>query len=253
MIRKRFVPVIHEIVGAASNEDPALFVYAVNDQLDPVVGIAGSTGSSVDLEKLRRILMELVSNAINARLGNRLMKLTGFTREKLLGVFGVNILYPDDAVDRMDYSNPDARSLEIALGMPIPLFVKLSLKERFTALGVDPEDNWVYLDVLCGDSGSFRILVGSSDQVCEEDLREILRRFEKLETTKSEIRVERAAYEDDMGIFRMPSFTGGGGFGLVWCIEVARNEGLHITCPSEHGTDQKRAFSVSNIPPGANE
>jgi len=238
-------------VEAASNEDPALFVYAVNDQLDPVVEMAGSTGSSVDAEKLCRILMELVSNAINAKLGNRLMKLTGFTRDRLLGVFGVNILYPDDTVDGMDYSNSDARALEAALGMPIPLFVRLSLKEKFTALGVNPEDNWVYLDVFCGNPGSFRVLVGSSDQVSEEDLREILRRFEKLETTKSEIRVERASYEDDMGIFRMPSFTGGGGFGLVWCIEVARNEDLYLTFLSEHGTDRKPVFSVSNISPGA--
>ncbi len=251
MTRKRFLPEIHEITEAASNEDPALFVYAVHDQLDPVVALVGSTGSSVDLEKLRRILMELVSNAVNARLGSRLMKLTGFTRERLLGVFGVNILYPDDSVDRMDYSNPDARALETALGMPIPLFVRLPLKEKFTALEVDPEDNWVYLDVLCNDSGSFRVLVGSFDHVCEEDLREILRRFEKLETTKSEILVERAAYEDEMGIFRMPSFTGGGGFGLVWCIEVARNENLYLTCLFEHGADRKPVFSVSNISPGA--
>jgi len=251
MIRKRFVPEIREIVEVASNEDPALFVYAVHDQLAPVVKMAASTGSSVDLEKLRRILMELVSNAINARLGNKLTKLTGFTRDELLDVFGVNILYPDDTVDSMDYSNPDARALETALGMPIPLFVRLSLKGKFTALGVDPEDNWVYLDVLFDDSGSFRILVGSFDHVCEEDLREILRRFEKLETTKSEIRRERASYEDDMGIFRMPSFTGGGGFGLVWCIEVARNEGLYFTCLSEHGADRKPVFSVSNISPGA--
>jgi hypothetical protein len=238
-------------VEAASNEDPALFVYAVNDQLDPLVALIGSADSSVDLEKLRRILMELVSNAVNARLGNRLMKLTGFTRERLLGVFGVNILYPDDTVGRMDYSNPDARALETALGMTIPLFVRLTLKEKFTALGVDPEDNWVYLDVLCEDSGSFWVLVGSSDQVCEGDLREILRRFERLETTKSEIRAERAAYEDERGIFRMPSFTGGGGFGLIWCIEVARNEGLNLACLSEHGTDRKPVFSVSNLPPGA--
>lgn len=245
-MKKRFLPDLTAVIRAASNEDPALIVYAINSQLEPVVDRALSSGAEVEREVLLWILMEITLNAVNARIGAGLVETTGYVREKLLEVFGVNILYPDSSADSKDSSVPEATVVAGRLGMDIPRFVKLSLSGKFSALGVITSPGWVTIDTeVSGSPSGFSILVRSEDPIVDEDHEAILWRYRDPVAARREILEKRKPWGDDEGIFRMPSFTGGGGVGLLACITHAGEAGMNLEYVPEEEGERLACFRVS--------
>jgi hypothetical protein len=241
-----FIPDLAAVIDAAVNEDPALIVYAINSQLGPIVDLTLSSGAEVDREELLWILMEITLNAVNAKVGSSLAEVAGYSREKLLEVFQVNILYPDSTVESKDYSGPDAEAVSSVLGMSIPRFVKLSLSDKLLTLGVTASPGWITIDVsLSEDYPAFSILVRSEDPISDEDHEEIIRRFREPDLVKREVLERRKPWEDEQGVFRMPSFTGGGGVGLLECIRLAAEAGIVLEYIPGRSNRRSALFRVS--------
>ena len=237
---------------AADNSDPSRIVESLNEILEPAVEAAGK-GLPTDIRgALQWILMEITLNALNCRIGNGLRGLTGRGRGELLEVIGVNVLYPDGSADLADYSGPGAVELAGRLGMGIPEFVRLALKEKYAVLGTSTAPGWVTLQTVSYGGGGFSVKVVSDDPVCDEDHREILRRFVDPVRTREEVLRERSGWEDGDGIFRMPSFTGGGGMGLLACIRKASERGMRLEYdPLEENGTRFARFRVTRPADGS--
>jgi hypothetical protein len=241
-----FRPELVRAVEAADNSDPSRVVAALNVILGPAVEAAGGGLSPESRETLLWILMEITLNAINSRVGKGLSETTGMGRGELLDIIGVNVLYPDGSADRADYSGPGAVELAGKLDMGIPEFVRLSLEEKLAVLGTGTSPGWVTLETVSYGGGRFSVTVLSDDPVSDDDHREILRRFVDPVPARQEVQEENRHWEDGEGIFRMPSFTGGGGMGLLECIRQASECGMRLEYdPLEQGGARFPRFRIS--------
>lgn len=239
-------PDIRAILDRTLNEDPATFVYAVNDQLAPVAHIIEETGIEFDGEGLIWVLMELVSNAVNARLGNRLMEFTDLGRNDLLEGIGLNIIYPLEGSSVGVACREIGDLLTNAMGVTFQVFIGMPLLDKFEVLGIDPDDGWITLIVRIPDSESvFSVTVESDDRVCDDDHAEISRRFNDMDKVTAEIDRLRLSHTCEDGSYRIPTFTGGGGYGLIASIRTCSRLGFTLEYLPTALPDRRARFRVA--------
>ena len=118
----------------------------------------------------------------------------------------------------------------------------------FRALGLAGREDWVSVAVGFPGNEGFEVFVESAAPLAAEDEAEILRRFADFERTVREIREARKKYEDAEGVFHMPSFTGGGGYGLLACIAAAREAGLFLDYVPRQGPPRTADFRLATFP-----
>jgi hypothetical protein len=228
-------------------------VHSLNETLAPVVDEVGADLPAGHRETLLWMLMEITLNALNSRLGSALRALSGLSGGRLLDVLGVNVLYPDESVTEMDYSGPEAKRLAGLLGMDLEEFVRLPLRGKFDALGVPLSPGWVTLETRTREQGSYAVAIRSLCPLHEEDHREVLKRFEDPDGAREEVLERRKPWGDDQGVYRMPSFTGGGGMGLLECIRMAGECGMELEYEPEGDTNRRFARFRISYPQGTGE
>jgi hypothetical protein len=150
-------------------------------------------------------------------------------------------------VDSVDFSGPRVDAVESVLGMTIPEFVSSPLRLKFDAIGIGLSPGWVTVATeINAELPRFEVTVSSDDPVSGEDDREIRSRFDDPSGMRKAVLEKRKPWEDEDGIFRMPSFTGGGGMGLLECIRLSNEHGLKLEyVPLEHEKGLLPCFRLS--------
>ncbi len=120
--------------------------------------------------------------------------------------------------------------VEQRLSMSLERFLSLPQRQKFASVGVFEAPHQIL--VRCHVAVSTRQVVCD---VCsplpptDEDLREILVRFQHPEATVHTIQRQRAHRQDADGCYWLPSLTGGGGMGLLACLRKANTADLSLT------------------------
>jgi hypothetical protein len=203
-----------------------------------------------DDESVKWILLELTANAITAPVCYLLGTKTGFTREEMLSVIGTSVIWPDTGkCNSSGASRKLVIRMEEVLGVSIPQWLSMNLKDRISRLGLESRSSWVSITASIGtEDANFEIVVQSDYPPLRGDIEEILCRFESPDETSSRIQKERVPFEDKEGIYHMPSFTGGGGMGLLACIRLAEKKNLYLDYFSQDGEESRIRFRISNLP-----
>jgi hypothetical protein len=246
-------PGIQTVLRSTEGLEPDTFVEAIHRELDPVIEFLSTGEPEADLEQVRWMLMELTANAILARLGRVLVERTGFSRNALLGALGVNPVWgPEDPeAHEFDEADPVLRSIEEVVGCSIREYLRLPLAEKFETLGTHEHPGWVRLRVsFREETGDFEIFVESDGAPLPEDAEEITRRFTDFECVLAEVKAQAKAYRDAQGRVFRPSFTGGGGMGLLACIRTCKVLGLHLDFLPEEGGERRTVFRLASFPRG---
>jgi len=175
--------------------------------------------------------MELTGNAISAPIGYRLGEGTHLPRRELLSAIGTSAVWPDINLRKQcESSMSGVIRIEKLLGCSIDHWLSMILKDRICYLGLDPITNWVSVTVLINSANTeFMITVQSKYPPLEGDIQEILQRFKSPLELCTRVREERSSFEDKEGIYHMPTFTGGGGMGLLECMRIAAEKGLNLS------------------------
>jgi hypothetical protein len=248
---KRLALDLQTLVEAGSTGDPERLFRAVENELEPVVDHLRRHNPPPDLDKLRWILIELVSNSLTAPLGKALGERTGLTRRQLLDAFGTSVLWPHPSGNRIARTEPSGvrGQLEAAVGSSVGEFLKLPLCEKLKVLGISLSEEWLRVVVRVGEARSdFEILVQSDHGPSDDDHREILKRFEDYAGERNKVIELRKTHEDGNGICPIPSFTGGGGAGLIVCIQAAKDLGLHFDYLFDEAKAGRTIFRVATWP-----
>ncbi len=205
---------------------PEAFTYAIIDELDPVMEFLNRHLSISDSDSVKWILLELTANAVAAPVCYLLGRKTGLTREEMLSVMETSALWPDLGKRNFSGSSQDSVSrMEKMLGISIPQWLSMKLKDRISLVGLSTENSWVSISLNISTADKlFEIIVQSEYPILDGDVEEIRCRFESPDEISSRVREERTAFEDEEGIYHMPSFTGGGGMGLLACIRLAEKK-----------------------------
>ncbi|MCK4806717.1 MAG: hypothetical protein KAT09_03675, partial [Candidatus Aegiribacteria sp.] len=217
-LRQNFYPDLNIVFNHGT--EPEAFTFAIIDELDPVMEFLNRhLSTSVD-DCVKWILMELTANAITAPVCYLLGTKTGLTREEMLSAIGTSALWPDYSLRNSSSSSQDSVTrLEDFLGVSIPQWLSMNLRDRFGRLGLTSNSNWVSIAAHISITDKrYEIVVKSEYPLRRGDIEEIRCRFESPDETSSRIQKERALFEDKDGIYHMPSFTGGGGMGLLACV-----------------------------------
>ncbi len=245
---KSFALDLRRLADAGSDGDPERLFRAVGKELEPAVELLRRHTPSIDLHRLTWILIELVSNSLTAPLGKVLAQKTGLTRQELLEAFGTSVLWPHPSLDRIDRTVASAlrRRLESAIGCSADEFLDLPLCEKSKMLGIPRDEDWLSVVVRFGQrAGGFEILVQSDYGPSEDDHREILSRFKNYEGEKAKVVELRKKHADENGIYHIPSFTGGGGAGLLMCIRTARELGLQFEYLADESSQGRTIFRIA--------
>ncbi len=230
--------------------DPEDFTYAIIDELDPVMKFLNRHLSISDDDGVKWILMELTANAVTAPVSYLLGRKTGLTREEMLSAFGTSALWPDFSTRNSSRSSQDSViRIEKVLGVSIPEWLSMNLIDRINRLGLECRSNWVCITASISTADKrFEIVVQSGYPHLRGDIEEIQCRFESPDEISSRIREERTAFEDEEGIYHMPSFTGGGGMGLLACIRLAEEKNLYLDYIVQNGEGSGIRFRLGNHP-----
>jgi hypothetical protein len=252
MTERTLIPDISRILDAASGGDAEAFVRAIEAELDPAVEFLKPVAGETDLGGLRWILMELVANAVLAPMGRAVMTRAGLTRRASLDALGANPVWGSGTLETPDRDpeEPALVALERGLGCTADEFLALDLPAKFRLLGLLGGESWVQVRVVppAGPSG-FQIEVRSLEPATPDDIEEVRKRFEDFEGTRREIENWRGAFLDEGGVYRAPSFTGGGGVGLLACIGRCRALGLQIEYEVGKNPAGTLKFLVFEAPP----
>ena len=190
-----------------------------------------SNASDADIpepETLTWMLMELTSNAVSSALGSVLGRLTGLSRARMLNVFGTSVIWPGEA-DIWHPSAPeeDILKVEEALGMKSCEWLGLPALDKFESLGLLPGDGWVAVRAAIDrERGSFAVSVVSEHPPLYGDLTTIRQLFSDPDRTRNEVIGLRKTHTDSGGMHHIPSFSGGGGLGLLECMRIAAENDL---------------------------
>lgn len=247
-LKKEFCPDLMTVFNDSSG--PEAFTYAIIDELDPVMEFLNAHLSISDDDTVKWILMELTANAIAAPACYLLGTETGLSREEMLSVIGTSVVWPGTCkCISSEASQESVIRLEEELGVTIPQWLSMNLKDRIGRLGLETRSNWVSITACINTIDKrFEIVVQSEYPPLRGDIEEIRCRFESPDETTSRIREERAAFEDEEGIYHMPSFTGGGGMGLLACIRLAEEKNLYLDYFVQNGTGSGIRFRLGNHP-----
>jgi hypothetical protein len=228
----------------ADADGPEPYTLALIEQLRPITEmLTGSSPgwSAEDIGTIGWIAMELVSNAIAAALGIALGDATGLPRKDLLEVLGTSAIWPGpENLHRPAGSREAHNAFRLTVGMEPEDWLRLPVAERFRSIGIRPEAGWVTVScVVNPESGELGLLVSSLKPPLEGDLVEILGRLTDPDSSRVRISAIREPHRDQDGIYHMPSFTGGGGMGLILCGETARGLGLTLDLAPPIGDDMQ--------------
>ncbi|RKZ10157.1 hypothetical protein DRQ25_03895 [Candidatus Fermentibacteria bacterium] len=248
VLKQVFYPNLTTVFDNSSG--PEAFTFALIDELVPVIEFLKGHLSVSDDESVKWILMELTANAATAPISYTLGRETGLTRDEMLTAIGTSALWPDLSARSLSGSSQESVvCIEQVLGISIPEWLSLRLKDRICLLGLTPESNWVQIRVdIDVQQDCFSLSVVTSFPPLKEDIEAIRCRFETPDETTCRIRKERAAFEDEEGIYHMPSFTGGGGMGLLACIRLAEKKNLYLDYFSQDLEESGIRFRISNHP-----
>lgn len=197
--------------------------------------VCGATGTGgPGPETLAWMIMELVSNSISSALGSALGRATGLSRERMLQVFGTSVIWPgEEAIRSPGGTEEDERKLEEALGMGIGAWLDLPALEKFRNLGLLPGEGWVTVHALSDpERMSISVSVRSSHLPLAGDMEVIRHILGSPENSKREILELRKRHTCSSGMYHIPSFTGGGGMGLLECARLSAEHGLELTWES---------------------
>lgn len=247
-LKREFYPNLKTIFNNSSG--PEAFTYAIIDELDPVMEFLNSHLSISDNDSVKWILLELTANAVAAPACYLLGTGTGLSREEMLSVVGTSVIWPD--IGKCSSSEAPKEfviRMEKVLGVSIPQWLSLNLKDRISRLGLECRNNWVRITASISTADKrFKIVVQSEYPPLRGDIEEIRCRFESTDETTRRIRKERAPFEDEEGIYHMPTFTGGGGMGLLACIRLAEEKDLYLDYLVQDGAGSGIRFRLGNHP-----
>jgi hypothetical protein len=226
----------------ADADGPEPYTLALIGQLRPITEMLTDScpgWSAEDIGTLGWIAMELVSNAIAAAMGSALGHATGIPRRDLLEVLGTSAVWPGPEHLRRPAGSPEAGiAFRLAVGMEPEDWLGMPLAERFQSIGIRAESGWVTVSYsVSPESGELDLLVSSLTPPLEGDLVEIRGRLSDPDACRARISGIRELHRDPEGMLHMPSFTGGGGMGLILCGEKARGLGLTLDLASSIGDD----------------
>jgi len=226
----------------AAGDGPEPYTLALLGQLRPLEDwILGSTDAWTPEEagRVRWIAMELVSNAVASALGSALGAASGLSRAPLLDVLGTSAVWPGPRpLRRPGGSESDRETMGRAIRTNPDAWLDLPLAERFAALGIDPARGWVGLSCLLDPAtGSFDLRVTSAMPPLPGDLEEIRCSLRDPDSIRARTAAARGPFLDGDGICHMPSFTGGGGLGLVESARVAAGLGLALDAAPDGDED----------------
>jgi len=246
VLRQEFHPNLKTIFNNSSG--PETFTYAIIDELDPVIEFLNRHLSLSDDDSIKWILMELTANAVTAPFSYTLGREAGLTRDEMLSAIGTSALWPDSSMRISSRSSQDSTiRLEKVLGVSIPEWLSMKLKDRMDLLGLTPRSSSVSITAsISTEDARFEIVVQSEYPPLRGDIEEIRCRFESTDETFSRIQKERIPFEDEEGIYHMPSFTGGGGMGLLACIRLAKEKGLFLDYDIHEDTGSGVFFILGN-------
>ncbi|MCD4701698.1 MAG: hypothetical protein K8S24_07560 [Candidatus Aegiribacteria sp.] len=188
---------------------PAAFYYSIVDEIDPVMKFLNEHLSISDDETVKGILLELTSNAVTAPIGYTLGRETGLTRDEMFSAIGTSVLWPDLSMRNSSRSSPESLiRIEQLLGISIPEWLSMQLKDRINLLGLTPMSNWVQITAnIDVQQNCYSLSVVSAFPALKGDIEAIRYRFESTDEASIRIRNERKPFEDKDGIYHMPSFT----------------------------------------------
>ena len=169
----------------------------------------------------------------------------------LLGALDVNPVWgPADSETRAyDAADPALQALEEAAGRPIRDYLRLRLVEKFRVFGLQGAPDWVRVRASVREgTKDFEVFVESDGAPAPEDAEEIVRRFLDYEGTLAEVKAQAEAYTDARGRMFRPSFTGGGGMGLLVCIRMCETQGLHLDFLREEEKNNLTVFRLASFP-----
>lgn len=227
---------------------PEAFYYSIVDEIDPVMEFLNEHLSISDDETVKGILLELTSNAVTAPIGYTLGRETGLTRDEMLCAIGTSVLWPDLSSRISPVSSQDSvLRMQGVLGVSIPQWLSMNLIDRVSLAGLTFESRWVSITAQISITDErFEIVIQSEYPLLSGDIEEIHCRFETPEEISSRVREERTAFEDEEGIYHMPSFTGGGGMGLLACIRLAEEKNLCLDYEIGKDTGSGIKFILNN-------
>lgn len=227
---------------------PAAFYYSIVDEIDPVMKFLNEHLSISDDETVKGILLELTSNAVTAPIGYTLGRETGLTRDEMFSAIGTSVLWPDLSMRNSSRSSPESLiRIEQLLGISIPEWLSMQLKDRINLLGLTPMSNWVQITAnIDVQQNCYSLSVVSAFPALKGDIEAIRYRFESTDEASRWIGKERKSFEDEDGIYHMPSFTGGGGMGLIWCIRLAEEKNLCLDYEIGNDTGSGIKFILNN-------
>ena len=229
---------------------PEAFYYSIVDEIDPVMEFLNEHLSISDDETVKGILLELTSNAVTAPIGYTLGRETGLTRDEMLCAIGTSVLWPDLSMRNSSRSSHESLiRIEQLLGINIPEWLSMQLKDRINLLGLTPMSNWVQITATIDvQQNCYSLSVVSAFPPLKGDIEAIRYRFESTDEASTWIGKERKSFEDEEGIYHMPSFTGGGGMGLIWCIRLADEKNLYLDYFVQDDAGPEIRFRLSNHP-----
>ncbi|MHC5037491.1 MAG: hypothetical protein ACYTHM_09275 [Planctomycetota bacterium] len=249
---RTFPIAIAPLVDAGSTGDPEALFRAIERQVEPAVRILDTGASRPDPEKVKWILIEVVTNALTAPVGATLMERTGLSRNALLEAFGSSVLWPHPSAEHQEPAGtkPDRERIASVVGMSVADFMSLPLSGKFRLLGIPSDRSWIRVEVRAGPGkGNFEIFVDSDRSASADDEAEIRKRFEDPGGQKEKIASVREDYVDAEGIYHLPSFTGGGGTGLLACMKTVAEQGLFFDYLSEAAPEGKTRFRLATFLP----
>lgn len=247
-LKMEFYPDLKTIFNHSTG--PEAFTYAIIDELDPVMEFLNSHLSISDDDSVKWILLELTANAVAAPACYLLGTETGLSREEMLSVIGTSVIWPDTGkCDSSGASQEFVIRMEKVLGVSISQWLSMNLKDRIGLLGLESRNSWVSIIAsISTEDARFEIVVQSEYPPLRGDIEEIRCRFESPDETSSRIQKERTPFEDEEGIYHMPSFTGGGGMGLLACIRLAEKKNLYLDYLVQDDTGSGIRFRLGNHP-----
>jgi hypothetical protein len=234
-------PDIAALLAVADGPEP--YTLALIEQLRPLTEVFPDSPAwtAEEAGSIAWIAMELVSNAIASALGSALGAATGLPRKDLLEVFGTSAIWPGpEPLWRPEGSGEAFPVVRSTIGMEPADWLRLPVPERFRSLGIEPDACWVLVSCRIGpEAGDIELTVSSQKPPLEGDLEEIRGRLADPDTSGARISRIREPHRDGEGMYHLPSFTGGGGMGLVACARTAVDLGLTLDLVPSKGDDMQ--------------
>jgi hypothetical protein len=196
------------------------------------------------------MLLELTANAIAAPISSTLGRKTGLSRDEMLCAIGTSSLWPDLSMRNTSGSTQDSVTrIQEVLGVSIPQWLRMQLNDRMNLVGLTPITNWVQIRAdIDSQQNYYNLSVVSGFPPLQGDIEAIRIRFKSTDETSRRIENERKLFEDAEGIYHMPSFTGGGGMGLLHCIWLAKKNALYLDYSVQDNAESGVCFKLANHP-----